>query len=286
MLRVSCLGVFDTVGALGVPLEAFIRANRERYEFHDVELSSITRVNLHALAVDENRWPFQATVWRKPRFKKINTVVEQTWFAGSHADVGGGYIREGTRNNNRYLDDVSLDWLLRRLKFHFDDFPVNDFLIASVPDTASRDAYYLPWSVAPQHESRDGIYKFYAKAWRSIGNSALDKLARHEVDVGYDRHAISLNEMVHISAIERLGRTVPLGSQEILYAPKNLLAARQAISATYSGSGDRVLPVVDWDGTILNPQRPSEKRSCEVRFDAFCPVGVTLRNNPSALREF
>jgi myosin-crossreactive antigen len=102
MLRVSCLGVFDTVGALGVPLEAFIRANRERYEFHDVELSSITRVNLHALAVDENRWPFQATVWRKPRFKKINTVVEQTWFAGSHADVGGGYIREGTRNNNRY----------------------------------------------------------------------------------------------------------------------------------------------------------------------------------------
>ena len=51
--RIECLGVFDTVGALGVPLPEFYRLNRESYEFHNVELSSTTNVNLHALAVDD-----------------------------------------------------------------------------------------------------------------------------------------------------------------------------------------------------------------------------------------
>jgi uncharacterized protein (DUF2235 family) len=42
-LRVDCLGVFDTVGALGIPLEGFVRANRERYEFHDVDLNVLDK---------------------------------------------------------------------------------------------------------------------------------------------------------------------------------------------------------------------------------------------------
>jgi uncharacterized protein (DUF2235 family) len=58
--RIQCVGVFDTVGALGIPLQLMWRANRERYEFHNVELSSITNVNLQALAIDERREPFQA----------------------------------------------------------------------------------------------------------------------------------------------------------------------------------------------------------------------------------
>jgi uncharacterized protein (DUF2235 family) len=66
-LRIEMVGVFDTVGALGIPDEAFNRWTRERYQFHDIELSSITNVNLHALAIDEHRLPFQATVWRRPR---------------------------------------------------------------------------------------------------------------------------------------------------------------------------------------------------------------------------
>jgi uncharacterized protein (DUF2235 family) len=40
-LRVACLGVFDTVGAMGIPATMFRRLNRKKYEFHDVELSPI-----------------------------------------------------------------------------------------------------------------------------------------------------------------------------------------------------------------------------------------------------
>ena len=126
--RIACLGVFDTVGALGVPLPQFYRLNRESYEFHNVELSSITNVNLHALAVDEHRQPFAPTVWRKPKFKSFATTTEQVWFAGSHADVGGGYIEEVRRaeTNIKALDDITLDWMLKRVAHHFDGFPFNE----------------------------------------------------------------------------------------------------------------------------------------------------------------
>ena len=97
-VRIACLGVFDTVGALGIPLSYFRVANRDKYEFHNVELSSITDQNLHALAIDEMREPFEATVWRRSQFKQFNTVTEQVWFPGTHADVGGGYIIQENRS--------------------------------------------------------------------------------------------------------------------------------------------------------------------------------------------
>jgi uncharacterized protein (DUF2235 family) len=122
--RIDCVGVFDTVGALGIPLAALWRANRERYEFHDVELSSIVKVSLHALAIDEHREPFQATVWRKPKFKYYSTITEQVWFTGAHADVGGGYVDQERRIRTgvKALDDVPLDWMLKRVRRIFLSF--------------------------------------------------------------------------------------------------------------------------------------------------------------------
>jgi uncharacterized protein (DUF2235 family) len=124
--RIDCLGMFDTVGALGIPLTRFQLYNRDRYEFHDVNLSSITRVNLHALAIDEHREPFQAAIWRKPRFKAYTSVTEQVWFPGAHADIGGGYIAYDSRGSNglEALDDITLDWMLRRVRHYFPEFPL------------------------------------------------------------------------------------------------------------------------------------------------------------------
>ena len=123
-LRVKLLGVFDTVGSLGIPASIAWRLNRNENGFHDVELSSLTDVNLHAVAIDEHRWPFQATLWRQPPFKKSDTKVEQVWFSGAHSDVGGGYIDEEKRKRDApYADNVTLDWMVRRTKRHYPDFP-------------------------------------------------------------------------------------------------------------------------------------------------------------------
>jgi uncharacterized protein (DUF2235 family) len=99
-VRIKCLGVFDTVGAMGVPLPIFWRENRDLFEFHDVTLSQISEVNLHALAVDEHREAFEPTPWRQQKFASVSTPTEQVWFVGAHADIGGGYLGEERRKES------------------------------------------------------------------------------------------------------------------------------------------------------------------------------------------
>jgi uncharacterized protein (DUF2235 family) len=143
-MQIACLAVFDTVGSLGIPLESFVRRNRESFEFHNVDLPSITRVNLHALAIDEHRWPFQATLWRQPAFASVQTITEQVWFPGAHADVGGGYNEEATRKRGGfYIEDIPLDWMIRRIKHYFGDFPLPDAYIPTPVEYLRSAEHYL-----------------------------------------------------------------------------------------------------------------------------------------------
>jgi Uncharacterized alpha/beta hydrolase domain (DUF2235) len=78
--RIACLGVFDTVGALGVPLQHFRLYNRDLYEFHNVELSSTVEVNLHALAIDEHRVPFRAAIGGSQNLKSTRVLRSRSGF--------------------------------------------------------------------------------------------------------------------------------------------------------------------------------------------------------------
>ena len=82
-------GIWGTVGALGIPLESFNWFNKAYYEFHDTELSSIVHNAFHAVAIDEWRKNYQCTLWDPT--SKPNQRVEQVWFSGAHANIGGGY---------------------------------------------------------------------------------------------------------------------------------------------------------------------------------------------------
>jgi hypothetical protein len=248
-LRISLLGVFDTVGALGIPIPTFRIANRDKYEFHDVELSSIVDVNLHAVAIDENREAFEATVWRQSKFKNFDTKTEQVWFTGVHSDVGGGYINQELRST-RYpnsLDDITLDWMIRRIKVHYKDFPISDD--AWKPLTESE---LIDRSKGDLHNSRVGFYRFTPKAFRSISNEPVTLRRRwwlgflNAINVTRDRHANAINEAVHISALVRASK----GAAES-YKPQNLLSVIEAIRTSYSG-GIRSVGVVGWDGKLLD----------------------------------
>jgi hypothetical protein len=251
--RVKCLGVFDTVGALGIPHRWAWRLNRQRYEFHDVTLGSITDVNLHALAVDERREPFQATVWRKPQFKDYgSTVVEQVWFSGVHSDVGGGYVDhfEAHPDERRALDDITLDWMVRRVRKH-----------TPLPLDLSRwKKIDRTWAECRHNESYAG---FFRKVWRypavrTIANfkPALGSEAK---SVGYDRLADAVGEMIHISVLERLGEQQRGPNTAQGYAPPNVIAVLERIEATY---GMRLptkmhsdLFLVDWAGEPIDAAR-------------------------------
>lgn len=102
IIPIKFLGVWDTVGALGIPIESFDRFNKEQLEFHDTELSGIVENAYHAIAVDEHRKPYEAALW-DPK-EKPKQMIEQRWFIGAHADVGGGY-------DDRRLSDITLRWM-------------------------------------------------------------------------------------------------------------------------------------------------------------------------------
>ena len=86
-LSIKYLGVWDTVGALGIPLLPFYWFNRAKYKFHDTRLSHMVENAFHALALDEKRRVFSPTLWTT---EKGRPGTQQVWFRGAHSDVGGG----------------------------------------------------------------------------------------------------------------------------------------------------------------------------------------------------
>jgi uncharacterized protein (DUF2235 family) len=108
--RIRFIGVWDTVGALGIPLSGgrLLHKFNERWQFHDMTLSSTVDSAFQALAVDEHRKSYVPAVWEpssKPAEQKQER--EQVWFTGAHSDVGGGYREQD-------LSDLALRWMTNR----------------------------------------------------------------------------------------------------------------------------------------------------------------------------
>ncbi|KAI0168356.1 hypothetical protein BJ166DRAFT_254937 [Pestalotiopsis sp. NC0098] len=77
---VQVVGVFDTVGSLGIPDMTWTKWNLKFLEkvvgipqpgFHNVALSPYIRHAFHALAVDERRRPFSPTLWQFPADEEL-----------------------------------------------------------------------------------------------------------------------------------------------------------------------------------------------------------------------
>lgn len=115
-IPVRFLGVWDTVGALGIPDDLGwlnLLADRQDHTFHSTSLSSNVRTARHALAMDEQRKTFAPALWTEV---PPGADVQQLWFPGVHSDVGGGYRECG-------LSDGALDWMIEEaaaagLAFH------------------------------------------------------------------------------------------------------------------------------------------------------------------------
>lgn len=108
-LRISYLGVWDTVGALGIP-ENFGLSNfvNRKYQFHDTQLSWFVRSARHAVAADEKRKTFVPTMWTNLR--ELNGTGPERYFQriypGTHSAIGGGGPIRG-------LSDGPLEWIFR-----------------------------------------------------------------------------------------------------------------------------------------------------------------------------
>jgi uncharacterized protein (DUF2235 family) len=101
-IKIKFIGVWDTVGALGIPVDVLKDVNMKFYEFHDTQLCNIVENAYQAIAVDEHRQDYDVCLW-KPE-STATQKLEQRWFLGAHCDVGGGY-------KDRRLSDVALRWM-------------------------------------------------------------------------------------------------------------------------------------------------------------------------------
>ncbi|KAH6724128.1 hypothetical protein BKA61DRAFT_664832 [Leptodontidium sp. MPI-SDFR-AT-0119] len=113
-MPVRAVGVWDTVGALGIPLP-WNSKNVKPFSFVNTKVARAVQHAFHALAIDEHRNLFTPTLWELPNEgpdQKVNLQkLKQCWFPGSHSNVGGSYPDAGISN-------ITLSWMISQLEEH------------------------------------------------------------------------------------------------------------------------------------------------------------------------
>jgi uncharacterized protein (DUF2235 family) len=188
--RIRFIGVWDTVGSLGIPLGGVwpVDLFNRRFEFHDTALSSQVDAAFQALSIDERRKPFVPSIWQ-PAAAGSKQRVEQVWFAGCHGDVGGG------GKTDHSLSDVPLRWMADRAR--------------SCGLTLTASPEVVPDPLGPMHQSRTGFYRLLPSATRSIGTTdpAHESVASSVVE---RRKAVKYNPPNLRAYLDRDGRVLPL----------------------------------------------------------------------------
>ena len=110
-VELAMVGVWETVGALGIPGNLFAGLDEHIYGFLDTKLNKNVKAAYHAVSIDEKRAEYVPTLWDPltPEAVEAGNVLEQVWFAGVHSDVGGSYAETG-------LSDIALGWMMRKAK--------------------------------------------------------------------------------------------------------------------------------------------------------------------------
>jgi hypothetical protein len=94
-IDIDFLGVWDTVGTLGLPFGNLPILGKADMQFLNTSLRLSNKRAFRALAIDEHRKAFAPTLWtvdfpQDSTPSRTFSQVEQRWFVGAHANVGGG----------------------------------------------------------------------------------------------------------------------------------------------------------------------------------------------------
>jgi uncharacterized protein (DUF2235 family) len=120
-IHIKLVGVWDTVGDLGIPWYTFEGLKWWSTEgFLTTGLRRPIDNGFHALAIDEHRLSFSPTLWTvrhsdnpdpdAPPRRPLSSV-EQRWFVGAHANVGGGHESD-------LLPQIPLRWIMKKASLH------------------------------------------------------------------------------------------------------------------------------------------------------------------------
>jgi len=203
---ITFIGVWDTVGSLGIPVghNKVTRWINRRWGFHDTALSSWVQNAFHALAIDEVRKPYTPTMWNAPTDAPAEQRVEQVWFSGAHSDVGGGFAETG-------LSDLALLWMAEQAESCGLVFSPDALTPGRATPASGMPMAIRPDPLGPLHNKPTGLFRLIPQAPRSgLGTAArgheaiaASAVARAEADTTY--HPANL-----LDAIRHHVRQVPL----------------------------------------------------------------------------
>jgi len=223
-IYIKFVGVWDTVGTLGIPFFHIPGISRSTLGFLDTGLSRPIENGFHALAIDEHRRDFTPTLWTVESMdsntaikdappKRPLTSVEQRWFVGSHDNIGGG-------RKNDPLAKVPLRWIMKKALLHGlafqDDVDVDaDVLKARIYDSYSdfwygiyarcNSPYFRPIGEPPKGQT-DGAHTNVNETidvsvfdrWRSDPeyrpNNLVDWRKRRNVDIATLKTSVRADE--------------------------------------------------------------------------------------------
>jgi uncharacterized protein (DUF2235 family) len=195
-INIKMVAVWDTVGALGIPAFNINGISRSTFGFLHTGLRIPIENAYHALAIDEHRKSFSPTLWTvkdttKAKPRELSSV-EQRWFVGAHANIGGGY-------HSDQLAQRPLLWIMskaQRLGLAFRDEVILDGEDIEAPISDSRREFLY------------GVYPLVTRPlYRSIGAPPV----RND-----DALESTVNETIDASVFERW-RRVPM------YRPQSIV---------------------------------------------------------------
>ena len=204
---IRMIGVWDTVDAVGFPFkdQADVLNCIFRFKFPDQELSSNVEYGYQALAIDEERKTYRPILWDE---RKSTGRVQQVWFSGVHANVGGGYPKQG-------LSLVTLLWMMKKAKHHGLRFSERTWQQIESAGNAHDRLY----------DSRSGLASLY-------------RYGPRDIQVLCGRHGSPVR--IHESVVERV-RLKTDG-----YAPTALSGVTIRCTASGSNASPEVVPTLDF----------------------------------------
>ncbi|KAF4833840.1 hypotheticall protein [Colletotrichum tropicale] len=158
-IEVKAVGVWDTVGSLGMPYSlSKMGRSEDEIRFGSQDVHERIQHAFHALALDEYRKPFKPTLWSRDVSNK-NTHLRQVWFPGSHSDVGGGLA-------NQQMATIAFAWMADQLSSVGVEFN---------PEEMTRIFRTVDLEVAPRSWALGQISS--AEFWTKLADNTIGKLA-------------------------------------------------------------------------------------------------------------
>ena len=228
-VEIEFLGLWDTVDAYGLPIDE-LTMGWDRFvwplSMRNRDLSAKVKKAVHALSLDDERNSFHPLLWNEAGdsgVADISTVIRQddkaksiadeklsqVWFAGMHANVGGGYPDD-------FLSYVPLNFVLDQLVKLGP--PKDRILFDQIIRKAQRAAARVP---GVMHDSRSGLSSYYRYLPRKL-EKLLDtkrgatRLSRNWKPERFTTNVVKIERpKIHHSVFDRIA-TVGLGYSPIV----------------------------------------------------------------------